>query len=101
MPHWLIHAYFALTGANNEAGKAYGFWSGFGGTVLFSAVIVAPAWWWHHTCHHSPWCLRWGKYEAAGGVFRLCAAHHPDLAGQRPHRDLIHRMHAEHKARQP
>jgi hypothetical protein len=99
MLHWLIHAYFALTGAAYEPGKAYGFWSGFGGTVLFSAVIMSPVWWWHHTCHDSARCLRLGRYPAAGGVFRLCARHHPDFGGEKPRRELIHRMHREHLER--
>lgn len=97
MLHWLIHAYLVLTGAANEAGRSYGFWSGFGGTVLFSALIISPGWYWQRSCHDSWKCLRWGKYPAAGGLFKLCHHHHPDLQGQRPHRELIHRLHAEHK----
>ena len=97
--HWLAWLYFAVTGAANEAGHAYGFWSGFGGTVLFSAIVLSPVWWWHHSCHHSAWCLRWGKYPAADGLFRLCHVHHPDLEGRRPHGELIERLHREHRER--
>jgi hypothetical protein len=64
--------------------------------MIPSAIIAA---WYHHTCHDSPWCLRHGRYPAAGGLFRLCRHHHPDLMGQRPHRELIHRLDREHKAR--
>jgi hypothetical protein len=91
--------FFVLLGSRNEAGGWYGFNSGAGGAFYMSVIPAALIFYYQHTCHASPWCLRWGKYEAAGGLFRLCRHHHPDLQGQRPHRDLIHRLHTEHKAR--
>lgn len=92
---------FVLLGNRNEAGGWEGFWSGFGGSFPDIAVITgALAWYLHHTCGDHPACLRWGKYPAAGGLFRLCHVHHPDLQGQRPHRELIHRLHREHLNRQ-
>jgi hypothetical protein len=89
--------FFVLAGSRNESGGWYGFHSGIGGAAYISVVPAVTLLYWHQTCHASPWCLRWGKYEAAGGLFRLCRHHHPDLAGQRPHLELIHRMHLEHK----
>jgi hypothetical protein len=85
-----------MTGAGNEPGRVYGFWSGFGGSLLFSAAVLFPPWYYQHTCHDHFSCLRWGKHPAAGGTFKLCWRHHPDM-GTRPHRALIHRMHAEWK----
>lgn len=100
-PH-IRNEIFVLFGNRDEAGGYYGWWSGFGGALqVFTLTIGAAVAWYHHTCHHSPACLRWGKYEAAGGIFKLCRRHHPDLQGVRPHGDLIHRMHAEHKAAGP
>jgi hypothetical protein len=93
--------FFILLGSRDEAGGWYGFNSGAAGAFYMSVVPAAMLFYWHNTCHDSPRCLRWGKYPAAGGLFRLCRHHHPDLQGVKPHRELIHRMHAEHKARQP
>jgi hypothetical protein len=88
--------WFVVTGSRNETGGWYGFWSGFaGGVRVFEWFVIGALLYWHHTCHHSPWCLRWGKYPAAGGLFRLCHRHHPDLDGKRPHADLILRLHRE------
>lgn len=92
--------FFVILGNRNETGGWYGWWSGnAGGLQLFQWAAIAMFLYWHRTCHGSPWCLRWGKYPAAGGTFRLCRHHHPDLQGTRPHRELIHRMHAEWRQR--
>ena len=100
MTAWIAHAIFSLTGARNESGTAYGLLSGVGGAIPDVMLpLGALAWWWNHTCHDSPRCLRWGRYPAAGGVFKLCSVHHPDLQGKRPRRDLIHRLHREHLER--
>lgn len=83
---------FFLTGANAETGTHYGFWSGFGGTLIFSAMVLFPPWYYRHTCHDHFSCLRWGEHEAAGGIFKLCWKHHPDM-GTRPHHDMIVSLH--------
>jgi hypothetical protein len=85
-----------LLGSRNEAGGWYGFNSGASGATYVSIIPALALLYFHHTCHAHPLCLRWGKYEAAGGVFKLCAVHHPDMQGTRPRLDLIHRMHREH-----
>lgn len=90
--------FFVLLGSRNESGGWYGFHSGFGGAAYVTIVPATALFYYHHTCHESPWCLRWGKYPAAGGLFKLCHVHHPDLQGARPHHDLIRRLHREHKA---
>lgn len=87
---------FVIIGNRNEAGGYYGFWSGFaGGTRTFEYLAIGVLLYWHRTCHYSVSCLRWGKYPAAGGMFRLCHHHHPDMQGKRPGHDLIHRLHRE------
>lgn len=99
---WLFVASAAacrVTGACTETGHVYGSLSGFGGTLLFSAMMLAPPWYFQHTCHDSWACLRWGKYAAAGGLFRYCRHHHPDLAGQPLTREFRHRLHLEHTQR--
>jgi hypothetical protein len=80
--YWLIYHppqfVLAASGAAAESKTVYGFWSGFGGTLIFSAALLFPPWYYRHTCHHHFSCLRWGKYEAAGGVFKLCGTHYPN-----------------------
>jgi hypothetical protein len=98
--HWLgVH-----TGAVNESGPYYGFWSGFGsdiaefgilgaiGTAIYQLVKK-------YNCHE-PGCWRVGTHPAAGGQFLLCYRHHPDFHGLKPSHDLILRMHREHAAQQ-
>jgi hypothetical protein len=102
---WLVHLYFAVTGANNEAGAAYGFWSGFGGCFLASGISTAIALFFgfyiHHTCHYSARCLRWGHHPLAGGMYKVCARHHPDHAdGKRPRGLALHALHREWEAAQ-
>lgn len=99
--HPLTSWLFWWMGSRDGTGAWYGFWSGLGGSLPDIALVAGLCGWYlNHTCHAHPLCLRWGKYEAAGGVFRLCRRHHPDLAGQRPHGELIHQMHRDHQERQ-
>lgn len=73
----------------------YSFWSGVAGSFLVNVVSFTLMFYVHHTCHDSARCLRWGKFPAAGGTFKLCAKHHPDLRGHSgPRRDLIHLLHS-------
>lgn len=100
--HWLVHV------LGIDQGLPYGHWnwynlhSGFGGSIYLAAAVGGPAWYYHRTCHDRPMCLRWGKYEAAGGMFRYCHKHHPEfdyLHGKKPTREDRHRMHYEWKKR--
>jgi len=75
----------------------YDFYSGLAGSFLVGLAAYLALFWWHQTCHYSWRCLRRGKHEAAGGVFRLCWKHHPDM-GEKPHRAMIHRLHREWQA---
>lgn len=77
----------------------YNMWSGVGGSFLIGMIMFGTTWYLSRTCHASWRCLRPGRYEAAGGIFKLCRHHHPDLRGQRPHRELIERLHHEHMRR--
>lgn len=95
---FLVHFFGCDYGAPYGQWVPYDFWSGVSGSFLVGLVVFGGTWYLHHTCHESWRCLRWGKYEAAGGTFRLCRHHHPDLRGQRPRRDLIERLHREWKA---
>jgi hypothetical protein len=103
--HWLSHG----TGSYDTPGVAhhYNFFSGSGSdlgyvTILGGLVTII----WHiysaHNCHDPegwlPWgCWRIGKYQAAGGQFKLCYKHHPDHMGKKPTRELIHCLHQEYK----
>jgi hypothetical protein len=74
----------------------YNFWSGVGGSFLVNALVFGFLLWWRSTCHHSWRCLRHGKHPAAGGMFRLCWKHHPDL-GEKPSPELIRVLHSQWK----
>jgi hypothetical protein len=98
--HWLAHVTGCDYGLPYGRFSWYNLYSGFGGSVPDIMIPLSLiAWWYHRTCHDSPWCLRWGRYPAAGGMFYVCRHHHPDLLGRRPRRELIRRLHAEHQAR--
>jgi hypothetical protein len=94
--HWLVHVTGCDYGASYGHFTWYDLWSGFAASYPYLLIPGAVLWYLHHTCHDHLLCVRWGKYPAAGGLFRLCRHHHPDLAGQRPHRELIARLHREH-----
>jgi hypothetical protein len=98
--HWLgVH-----TGATNESGPYYGFWSGFGSDLAEFGILGAIGTGIYqlvkkYNCHN-PGCWRVGTHPAAGGDFLLCYRHHPDYHGTKPTHDLIVRMHREHAERQ-
>lgn len=100
---WLVHQSGSDYGAPYGHWVPYSFWSGVAGSFLIAVVswllIGLPLWYLQHTCHDHLMCLRWGKHPAAGGTFKLCWKHHPDM-GTRPHRDMIHRLHREWKQQQ-
>lgn len=98
--HWIVHVMGVDLGVRYGKWVWYNFWSGIAGSFLVGMVVYLLTFYWHHTCHGSRWCFRWGKFPAAGGVFRLCYRHHPDLNGERPHLQLIHRLHREHQNRE-
>ena len=101
MPLVIWHGFVHFLGV--DYGVAYGrwvwynFWSGVAGSFLVGLLVYLSLWWAHSTCHDSWRCLRHGRYSAAGGTFRLCRHHHPDLRGTRPHRELIARLHEDWK----
>ena len=96
--HWAVHFFGCDYGASYGTWVPYDFWSGVSGSFLVGVVVFGTTWYAHHTCHDSWKCWRYAKYPAAGGTFRLCRHHHPDLRGRRPHRELIERLHREWQA---
>ena len=99
LQHWLaIH-----TGADNEAGSYYGFWSGFG-SDLGEVTIVGGmlAIYRKHNCH-SRYCWRFGHHDftdaATGVTYKLCPRHHPAHPGRHLTRIRIARIHAENRER--
>lgn len=96
---WLVHVTGSDYGLPYGHFGFYNFWSGFAGSFFIGVIAFCATWYLGHTCHDSWRCLRYGRYEAAGGMFRLCRHHHPDLRGKRPHRELIERLHREHMRR--
>jgi hypothetical protein len=97
--HWIVHFLGVDYGAAYGHWIWYNFWSGVAGSFLIGLFVFGSTWYFNHTCHDSSRCLRYGRYEAAGGMFKLCRHHHPDLKGTRPHGELIERLHREHAGR--
>jgi hypothetical protein len=97
--HLLVHLMGVDYGLPYGHWGWYNFWSGIAGSFIIAVVAWFFGYYIHHTCQDHPWCLRWGKYEAAGGLFKVCHKHHPKMAGQRPHRAMIARLHKEHEDR--
>jgi hypothetical protein len=96
--HWLVHFFGCDYGAPYGVWVPYDFWSGVSGSFFVGLTVFTVTWYLRHTCHDSWKCLRIGRFPAAGGTFRLCRHHHPDLCGRRPHRELIGRLHREYMA---
>jgi hypothetical protein len=96
---FLVHFFGCDYGAPYGQFVPYDFWSAPAGSFLVGAVVFLFGWYARHTCHDSRRCWRYGRFPAAGGTFRLCRHHHPDLRGQHPHRALIERLHREYLAR--
>ena len=103
-PHPVNHWLGVHTGAANESGPYYGFWSGFGSDLAELSILGAIGTGVYqlvkkYNCHE-PGCWRVGTHPAAGGQFLLCYRHHPDFRGKRPTRDMIERLHRQHVAQQ-
>lgn len=68
---WMLH----FTGADDESGPWYGFWSGFGSDIvefsLLGGLITAYK---HHQCHRHG-CWRLGHRDPSHG-FPACRLHH-------------------------
>lgn len=87
------HAVMHFFGLDNAGGPWYLFWSGVAGSFLVNITAVFLLFYWHRTCHAGR-CWRLAKFPAAGGMFKVCRHHHPDLKGTRPqarHIAVLHR----------
>jgi hypothetical protein len=78
MWHWLL----AVTGARDETGGWYGFWSGFGGSVPDFLIVASIAGFLLHRNCHVHRCWRLGRHQVDGTPFVTCRRHHPDLPAQ-------------------
>jgi hypothetical protein len=92
---WLVHFFGCDYGAPYGTFVPYDFWSGVSGSFLVGLTVFLLSWYAHNSCHASRWCLRIGRYPAAGGTFKLCHRHHPDIPGRRPRLEVIERLHRE------
>jgi hypothetical protein len=93
---------FGWTGTWNEAGPAYGFWSGFcGGFGILAIFSMAYR---KLNCHTNR-CWRIGHHELIvkhsdtdpGTTYRVCRHCHPEIRGRRFSKDELHTMHQAHK----
>jgi hypothetical protein len=82
---WIAHLFFAVTGARDESGTAYGLLSGAGGALPDVLMLTAiGGWYLHRTCHVSR-CWRAGRHPVGTTGVKTCRRHHPEL---RHHRRL-------------
>jgi hypothetical protein len=69
--HWLL----VFFGIDNEAGRGYAFWSGFGSDIGEFAIIgLLYQLVRRHNCHVKR-CIRIGRHKTGDHV--VCAKHHP------------------------
>lgn len=96
--HWFLR----YTGADQEGGTWYGFWSGFGGSIpdflILGSIVTVYR---HHNCHVKG-CLRLGK-PVDGTPYLACPVHHPAHEGTRRSVsseviNLAHRAHLERES---
>ena len=76
--NWLVH----FLGIDNEAGRFYAFWSGFGSDIGEVAILGGLAGLYkRHTCHvDSPrFCWHPGTHPVVGTPYRACKKHHPGV----------------------
>lgn len=93
---WLLHAYYHVSGADNEGGTAYGSWSGIAGATACFAWIPASAVIYRHNNCHQHRCWRLGRHPVGDAGIRVCRRHHPELGR---HRRLTADVIAEHHER--
>lgn len=95
VPLW--HWFLQVSGTNNEAGRWYAFWSGFGADLTeFVLVTGAIGFYRKYNCHAKgcPWIAR-HDYEIDGITHHLCRKCHPAI----DHKQHLRRHHfAEHHA---
>jgi hypothetical protein len=72
IPAWLLH----VLGVDNEAGRWYAFWSGFGSDLSEAAIVGAVLGGYRkHNCH-ARGCWRIGRHVVDGTPW--CNRHHED-----------------------
>lgn len=83
MPDSWWHFFVHVTG--EDFGTSYGkwvwynFWSGIAGSFIVAVFASGAIWWKAYSCHRAWWCFRHGAHPAAGGAYKLCWKHHPDI----------------------
>ena len=84
-PGWWSHAWFWLEvhlGIHDLSGPYYGFWSGFGSDLGELTIVAAIVGAYRAANCHVHKCWRIGKHQIAGGRFKVCKTHHPDIPDQ-------------------
>jgi hypothetical protein len=90
--HEIARLYFWFTGANDESGRAYGIWSGFGGSVPdFLLLGGAVTYYRTHVCHNAT-CHKIGRHTTPQG-YRLCKRCVAKPADQLE----LHAIHEDHR----
>jgi hypothetical protein len=70
-----------ILGIDNESGRWYAFWSGFGSDLgelgIVGAILASLGAWWHrHNCHVDG-CRKIGRHKVEGTEWVVCQGHHP------------------------
>lgn len=78
----IAHWFFVITGARDEAGGWYGFWSGFGGSVPDFLILASVTGYLLHRNCHVHRCWRLGRHHVDGTPYVTCRKHHPAMPAQ-------------------
>lgn len=73
----------------------YDFWSGIAGSFIVGLAAFAVGWYFRSQCHVRR-CYRLGRHRVAGGTFKVCRKHHPDIPGNVTAK-LVSDLHMEKK----
>lgn len=96
--HWLI--YFIGVRPRTPAG-AYNFWSGFGSDIGEVAIIGGLIQIARHANCHVQGCWRFGHHQVAGGQYKVCKVHHPDIDHtEKVTAETVEAAHVAHLVRQ-
>lgn len=92
---WFLH----YTGANNESGAWYGFWSGFGSDVGEITLVGALVGVYRKNACHELRCWRLGHHPVQGTPYKACRRHHPGLPDKPRRGEIARAWHAARKQR--
>ena len=92
MLHFFVQLWWSFqhfTGMDNVAGRAYGFWSGFGSDLGEITLIGLVAGIIKHQNCHVKGCKSVFTHPVVGTPFKVCKRHHPAMKRIVTHLDIV------------